>query len=93
VLVQQIDLADGVEDGATRPAKKDAPLCASCGKFINPRRPACIYCGAEIPKQAPPEKKEPPVQLVACGGCGRAVNARHTVYTEKGLRCDECYRP
>ncbi len=93
VLVAQVDLRDGVEDGALDPDRPrlHAPLCTSCQRPVNPRRPACVYCGAAIEKSEAPTKR--PTKLVTCGGCQQQVDQRETNFTESGLRCDRCYRP
>lgn len=48
-LLVQIDLEDGREDGrigADRAAR--APACPSCGRPVNPRRDACVFCNAAL---------------------------------------------
>lgn len=89
VVTQQLDLADGVEDGKiSARVRKQAPRCASCGRFVNPRREHCVYCHAVV-LQNPTEK--PPERTVLCGGCGQEVPESHTFYTADGLRCDTCF--
>lgn len=89
VVTQQLDLADGVEDGKIGArVRKDAPRCASCGRFVNPKRSHCVYCHAAVlhnPSEIPPER------TVVCGGCGQDVPESSTFYTAQGLRCDTCF--
>ena len=42
--VQQIDLADGQEDGK---ASKPPAKCPECGRIMSPRHKRCMYCGAD----------------------------------------------
>ncbi len=91
VVTQQLDLADGVEDGKiSSRVRKKAPRCASCGRFINPRRDHCVYCHAIVDRgvQAPP-----PPRTATCGACRKEVPESSTFYTEAGLRCEVCYDP
>jgi len=92
VLMAQVDLRDGVEDGGLnhdRP-RSVAPSCTACERPINPKRAACVYCGAKIVADAVAPKRA--VRLVACGKCGEQVDPRTTNFTEDGLRCDACFR-
>ncbi len=93
VLFAQVDLRDGFEDGSldTERLRAQVPLCASCERPVNPKRPSCVYCGTTIEKNAAPKKR--PARLVTCGGCQQQVDQRETNFTESGLRCDRCYRP
>ncbi len=89
VVTQQLDLADGVEDGKIGSrVRKTAPRCASCGRFVNPRRSKCVYCHAAV-LQDPSEK--PPERTIVCGGCGNEVAESGSFYTADGLRCDSCF--
>jgi len=89
VVTQQLDLADGVEDGKiSSRVRKTAPRCASCGRFVNPRRDTCVYCHAAVQQDSP---EEPPERTVLCGGCGKDVPESGTFYTASGLRCDTCF--
>lgn len=89
VVTQQLDLADGVEDGKiSARVRKSAPRCANCGRFINPRRDQCVYCHAEVQTTG---KAPPPERTVVCGGCGKEVPESGTFYTAAGLRCDTCF--
>lgn len=90
VVTQQLDLADGVEDGKiSARVRKSAPRCSSCGRFINPRRSSCVYCHAVVEQDAP--QVPPPERAVVCGGCGKQVPESGTFYTASGLRCDACF--
>lgn len=89
VVTQQLDLADGVEDGKiSARVRKSAPRCPSCGRFVNPRRDTCVYCHASIAQEVP---EKPPERTVSCGGCGKEVLESGTFYTANGLRCDTCF--
>ena len=90
VVTQQLDLADGVEDGKiSSRVRKRAPRCSSCGRFINPRRSHCVYCHAEVVAAA--ADSPPPERMTSCGGCGKQVPESGTFYTANGLRCDACF--
>ncbi len=96
VIAQQLDLADGVEDGKVSGAvRTDAPRCPACQRFANPRREHCVYCHAELSGldgvKAPVAAKV--VREVVCGGCGKTVKESATYYTGLGLRCETCYDP
>lgn len=90
-IMTRIDLRDGVEDGRVRgdtPAY-GAPLCSLCELPVNPKRTACVYCGAAI---APPPQAAPPApRMVTCTRCGKQVQERRTVFTGKGPSCDDCH--
>lgn len=93
VLMVQIDLRDGVEDGGLHPKRVDtnAPLCTRCERPVNPQREACVYCGAEVvhePQVGVPKRKP---KMVVCGGCQEEVDERETNFTGNGLRCDRCF--
>lgn len=52
VLVQQIDLLDGLEDGKIGQQEwSTAPRCAHCNHYVNPAREACVYCGRSLALQ------------------------------------------
>ncbi|MCR9163740.1 MAG: hypothetical protein ACE37F_16535 [Nannocystaceae bacterium] len=89
VVSQQLDLADGVEDGKiSARVRKAAPRCPSCGRFVNPRRDNCVYCHATVAQGLP---DRPPERTVSCGGCGKDVPESGSFYTASGLRCDACF--
>lgn len=91
VVTQQLDLADGVEDGKiSSRVRKQAPRCGHCGRFINPRRDQCVYCHEAVVRD---EAGPPPVRLVKCGACQKDVAESDTFYTGGGLRCGSCYDP
>jgi RNA polymerase subunit RPABC4/transcription elongation factor Spt4 len=94
VLMQQVDLADGVEDGRQSKHVHDgAPRCASCKRFINPHREACVYCGTPKTKaQAEPGVPAPkPRADVECKRCSRLVPEGETYFTGRGLVCSQCF--
>jgi len=98
VLMQQTDLSDGVEDGRLTDQRRKAPRCRNCTRFLNPKREACIYCGASIAAEAgdPYRGGGPapaPVVTVACTKCGETVPQNETLFTGSGLRCERCYDP
>lgn len=58
--VREIDLRDGRLDGKLSPSVKQ---CDACGRVNGPRRTACLYCGANLPKESflfGPEKAAAP---------------------------------
>ena len=93
VLIAQVDLRDGVEDGSVgSQPRRSVPACVSCGRPVNPQRPSCVYCGAAVVADAgAPAAAVRPVRTVTCGGCGETVDERETNFTEHGLRCDRCF--
>lgn len=93
VVTQQLDLADGVEDGKiSARTRKKAPRCTNCARFINPRRDHCVYCNAPV-STSNDLKRVAPERLATCGQCQKEVPERDTYYTDNGLRCDNCYDP
>ncbi|MBL4683219.1 MAG: hypothetical protein JKY37_01405 [Nannocystaceae bacterium] len=93
VLAQQLDLADGVEDGKVSARVRDnAPRCPRCQRFANPRRQHCVYCEAEL-GTAVQTSAAPAPRTVSCGGCGQQVPESQTYYSGSGLRCERCYDP
>lgn len=104
VLVQQIDLLDGREDGKqSAEAWRNAPRCTSCNHYINPQREACIYCGQPIPRAqggghgpyrgGPLGPSAPAPRTATCAKCGSSVPQSETFFTEEGqLWCSSCYR-
>jgi hypothetical protein len=89
VLMQQIDLRDGREDGAIGETWEEAPRCGACNHFVNPERQSCVYCGAPIGEKDVTEA----VKTATCGKCHRVVPQNDTFFTESGLRCSQCYAP
>lgn len=102
LLIQQIDLLDGVEDGKAGQALREAPRCRTCSHFVNPAREECLYCGSPIARSAPaegspyrggpgaaaPAKKE---RLVTCSACSAQVPQSQTFFTDEGaLVCSAC---
>lgn len=90
-LMQQIDLLDGVEDGGhSKTVRADAPRCAECGRFVNPSRANCVYCGAAVTLAGSKDAGRP-VELVECAECGRQVDAADTFISESGTLCSTCF--
>lgn len=104
VLVQQIDLLDGVEDGKIGSEWRDAPRCAHCNRYVNPSREACLYCGRSLALQgamvggpyrggAPGEVQAAPPRTATCAKCRAVVAQSQTYFTEQGqLVCSDCYQ-
>jgi hypothetical protein len=94
VIMQQLDLADGVEDGRIAPVvRENSPRCTSCQRFLNPKRTGCIYCGAPI--EAALASVPPPVARpnVTCTACAKSVPENETYYSDSGLVCESCFDP
>lgn len=93
VVIAQIDLRDGSEDGAIQGAlRHNAQLCATCRHPVNPARSVCVYC--EAPVTAPPAEPEPPApspRMVACTKCQEVFEERDTFFSGSGLRCGACF--
>lgn len=93
VLMTQIDLRDGVEDGVVQgdSPRRGAPLCRTCELPINPERDACVYCDTPIVKDvaAPPPTRA--VRMVTCSRCAAEVEEERTYFTGAGLCCDRCH--
>ncbi len=88
VMVQRVDLADGVEDGAIGPDRaQDAPSCPGCGRPVNPARDRCLYCDAPVDAAA----EEPLVRTTTCASCGAVVPEQDTYFSERGLVCMSCH--
>ncbi|MFK7990420.1 MAG: hypothetical protein AB8I08_30640 [Sandaracinaceae bacterium] len=102
VLVQQIDLLDGVEDGQmSEEVWHGAARCDHCQHFLNPAREQCLYCGRAQTGEGPggpyrggaSTKREAP-RLATCGTCGNQVPQQQTYFTDEGqLQCGTCHRP
>lgn len=94
VLMQQVDLADGVEDGRkSQHVHTKAPRCSSCQRYVNPNREACVYCGTpkaktEAQPGAPAPKPRPDIE---CKRCKRLVPESETYFTGRGLVCGPCF--
>lgn len=90
LMIQRLDLADGVEDGMMGPDKSSkAPKCSSCGRPVNQRRPLCIYCAAPVTAE---KKQRPAPRQIQCARCDKAVPELDTYITERGAVCPTCYR-
>lgn len=101
VLVQQIDLLDGREDGqASDRTMSQAPRCAHCNHFVNPARDACVYCGRAIHaadsgdgayRGGAPSAAKVAARLATCAKCSSRVPQNETTFTEDGeLWCSAC---
>ena len=98
VMMTQVDLEDGVEDGRLRPrVKRNAPKCRHCRRHINPKRTSCVYCGEAIAGDGDPYRDghEPakPVRTAKCTRCDETVPEDDTYFTGSGLVCEACYDP
>lgn len=99
VLLQQVDLEDGVEDGRLRDEqRRRAPRCAGCDRFINPKRRQCVYCGHAIAAGATGSYRDglrapKPVPSATCARCSKVVPETQTWFTGAGLVCGSCYDP
>jgi len=90
VMLQQIDLLDGIEDGKISPqVHARAPACGSCGRYINPKRPACVYCGTAIASASGPAPR--PTRTVSCSACGSTVAESDSYYSSRGVVCQPCF--
>ncbi|MEL6344709.1 MAG: hypothetical protein AAFV53_16450 [Myxococcota bacterium] len=92
VMVQQLDLLDGVEDGKlSTHTHHNAPTCGSCGRYVNPKRATCVYCGASM-TAAERAKPRPPIQpTVTCSRCAKTVPESWTYYSSQGVVCEPCF--
>lgn len=92
VLMQQVDLADGVEDGRKSVSPREAsPRCACCQRFLNPAREACVYCGTPMARAVPPPPAPKPRPMVECVACRRVVTEGDSYFTGRGLMCSTCF--
>lgn len=98
VVLQQLDLEDGVEDGRARSeVRHGAPRCAGCDRFINPQRDRCVYCGASVagaggePYRDKRAAVRAPAVKVQCVRCEKSVPEADTLFTADGLVCPGCY--
>lgn len=92
LMIQRLDLADGVEDNRLGPDRSaEAPKCVQCGRPVNPRRPNCIYCFAPIRDgKAPAGEAKAAARKVVCSRCGKDVSETAVYFSESGLLCAEC---
>ena len=89
ILMARADLADGVEDGALGPDRAlAAPSCGDCGRPVNPKRKACVFCGAKVTASA---SAKPPARTVSCRKCGESVPESRTYFSGNGLVCEFCF--
>lgn len=92
VLMQQVDLSDGVEDGrVSKNAREQSPRCACCQRFLNPAREACVYCGTPMAQAVPQPPAPKPRPEVTCTECRRTVPESDTYFSGRGLLCSSCY--
>lgn len=90
LMVQRLDLADGVEDGRIGPDRsRHAPRCAGCGRPVNPQRARCVFCDRALPKADKPAP--PPPRMTRCASCGRELREDATFFSETGLVCGDCF--
>ena len=93
LMIQRIDLADGVEDGCIGPDQGlRAPACAWGGHPVNPQREVCIYCDRPLPRRPPVSSPAAVTRAVRCTRCGGTVPERDTYFTESGLVCSACFQ-
>ena len=102
VMVQQLDLLDGREDGKIQSAQwHEAPRCGACNRYVNPNRQACVYCGRSLegtgamvggPYRGGGSGEAAPAPRTAkCGVCSNVVPQAETVFNGDGvLECDDC---
>lgn len=91
-IMARIDLRDGFEDGRVSSDEPlhGAPLCTTCDLPINPRREACVYCGAAVARPAKAAAPSTP-RLVTCTKCNKEVDESRTLFTGNGLCCEACH--
>ncbi len=90
VMMQQVDLLDGVEDGKiSAQVHANAPRCGACGRYANPKRQQCVYCGEQLRIKA--AQKARPVRMVTCAQCRSDVPEQSTYYAEQGVLCEGCF--
>lgn len=89
LMVQRIDLADGIEDGQIGPDQSlDRPSCHVCRRPVNPRRDVCIYCNTPVVKGGDPT----PVRTIPCASCGKQVPELKAFFGDRGMVCGDCHR-
>jgi hypothetical protein len=94
LMIQRLDLADGVEDGRIGPdVTARAPSCPRCGRPVNARRKTCVFCDAPVvvPRQAKTPEAARALRTAVCSSCGRRVPEVDTYFTERGVVCDSCH--
>lgn len=94
LMIQRLDLADGVEDGRIGPDRASvAPKCPFCARPINPQRQSCIYCGQKAPEaQQVPRKTDSSARLIRCVRCYNEVREDQAHFSPEGLLCDACQK-
>jgi len=96
LMMQRLDLADGVEDGRIGPnVTHVAPRCAACGRPVNPARNVCIFCNAPIVRAAERANAgavaSAPRRTVTCSVCGAVVAESDSYFSDRGLVCAGCF--
>lgn len=92
VIMQQLDLADGVEDGRiSKTVREQSPRCAHCQRFVNPSREACVYCGTPMSHAAPQAQAQAVRPDVTCTRCHSSVPESDSYFTDQGLVCSGCF--
>ncbi len=92
LMVQRIDLADGVEDGMIGPDRSaEAPACYACGRPVNPKRDACIYCDAPLEWPTATEAPAAPERSITCAVCQTTVPERRSYFSDNGVVCETCF--
>ena len=77
VLMNQVDLRDGVENGRVNPERRNSHVCPACAKYANPERAACVYCGCETA----PVKPTKEVATITCVTCKEQVPETQAYFT------------
>ena len=89
VMMQQVDLLDGVEDGAISESVHDAaPTCGACGRYVNPSRSHCVYCNTEMRSTG---GKAPSLRMVDRSTCGTRIEERQSYFSDSGVVCSGCF--
>lgn len=96
IMVQRVDLADGVEDGRIGPDRTAAASkCPLCGRPLNPERGTCVYCGQDVTAEdlalmgAPSSK----LRHTRCVRCYQKVLQQETYFSPEGMVCAACHDP
>ena len=94
LMMQRLDLADGVEDGKIGPdLTREAPSCGQCGRPVNLKREVCLFCNA--PVERPVEEASPaapPARMVRCTLCEALIDERDSYFSDRGLVCSACFK-
>jgi hypothetical protein len=92
LMIQRLDLADGVEDNRLGPDRSSqAPKCPHCGRPINPKRDRCIYCfSAAGDRTSDHGDAAAAARKVSCAKCGANVSETAVYFSDEGLLCAKC---